>query len=146
MRDTRASTSDDTVQLSIDDDPGAAAEARRTTRHVLARWRLPALVDSVVLAVSELVTNAMRHGRPPVWLTLRRRAEDLRVDVHDANPGLVRSGAPGNGAEAESGRGLQIVTALADEVGVEQIPNDGKVVFASFPTEESTTPSEAENG
>jgi hypothetical protein len=29
---------------------------------------------------------------------------------------------------------MEIVAALADEVGVEQIPDDGKVVFASFPT------------
>jgi anti-sigma regulatory factor (Ser/Thr protein kinase) len=141
MRETRAATPDETVRVSIDGDPNGAAAARRATRDVLAKWHLPALVDSVVLAVSELVTNAMRHGRPPVWLTLRRRPKELRVGVHDADPHPVPDGVPPSRDDAESGRGLEIVAALAGQVGVEQVPNDGKVVFASFPTDDpSTTP------
>jgi anti-sigma regulatory factor (Ser/Thr protein kinase) len=127
------------VQVDLDSDPHAPAEARQATRDVLARWRLPALIDTVVLAVSELVTNAIRHGRPPVGLTLRRREQDLRVDVHDADPREPPRGQATSVAEAESGRGMDIVAALAGEVGVEQIPDDGKVVFASFPTDEAAT-------
>jgi hypothetical protein len=37
-------------------------------------------------------------------------------------------------ADAESGRGMQIVCALADRTGCEQITDDGKVVFAAFRT------------
>jgi len=36
--------------------------------------------------------------------------------------------------DRESGRGLLIVSAVADEVGVEQVPGDGKQVYASFDT------------
>jgi anti-sigma regulatory factor (Ser/Thr protein kinase) len=36
--------------------------------------------------------------------------------------------------DRESGRGLLIVSAIADEVGVEQVPGDGKHVYASFDT------------
>ena len=39
--------------------------------------------------------------------------------------------------DRESGRGLLIVTAVADTVGVEQVPGDGKHVFASFDTSEA---------
>ncbi|MDT7545652.1 MAG: hypothetical protein QOE99_1762 [Actinomycetota bacterium] len=135
MRKTdQVAPGDQTVQVDLDSDPHAAAEARQATRDVLSRWRLTALIDTVVLAVSELVTNALRHGRPPIGLTLRRRGQNLRVDVHDADPREPARDGATSLADAESGRGMEIVAALADEVGVEQVPDDGKVVFASFPT------------
>jgi len=94
------------------------------------------LVDTVVLAVSELVGNAVRHGAAPVRLTLRRRLDGIRVDVHDGDPREPRMPAPEASATAgsESGRGLQIVSRVADEVGVERIRGDGKLVYARFGT------------
>jgi len=35
-------------------------------------------------------------------------------------------------SDAESGRGINIVNAIADEVGCEQVEDDGKIIFASF--------------
>jgi two-component sensor histidine kinase len=90
------------------------------------------LVDSLVLSVSELVTNAVRHGRPPVSLTLRRTPDEVRLDVQDDEPEEPRSAAVGD--DAESGRGMAIVSALADETGTEQVTDDGKVVYAAFRT------------
>ncbi len=112
-------------------DASAPAQARRASRQVLVGWRLPGLVDSVLMVVSELVTNAVRHGRPPVWLELRRSPAALRVSVHDDDPTDPGTPSP-SGEDDESGRGLAIVRALAVEVGVEQVPGDGKVMFASF--------------
>lgn len=114
--------------------PRAAAAARSATREVLGRWRLPAVLDDVLLAVSELVTNAVVHGKPKVWLVLRRGASRVDVSVHDGRP---LSDAPMEGSEddrAESGRGLRIVRTLSDGVRYEQVADDGKFVHASFAT------------
>ena len=120
------------MHVDLAQDRNAPADARRATQDTLVRWRLPGLVDTVVLAVSELVTNAVRYGRPRVSLELRRQAQQVRVDVHDGNPTEPPSLAGEVGPDAESGRGLAIVQALADDVAVEQVPDDGKIVRASF--------------
>ena len=123
--------------VTVELPPGvhAPGDARRATRDVLRRWELPALVDRVVLVVSELVTNSVRYGRPPLRLDLRRLRGCIRVDVHDTVPEEpVLHGRPGVADDRESGRGLLIVSAVADDVGVEQVPGDGKHVYASFDT------------
>ena len=122
------------VRVDLRPGPHAPADARQATREVLGRWELPALVDRVVLVVSELVTNSVRYGRPPLWLDLRKLRGCVRVDVHDTvaeEPPLDRSEVD---LDRESGRGLLIVSAVADEVGVEQLPGAGKHVYASFDT------------
>jgi two-component sensor histidine kinase len=86
------------------------------------------LLDPVLLVVSELVGNAVRHGRPPVGLRLRRSGDGVRVDVHDEESVSPRRGQAGPGAE--SGRGMVLVDAVSAESGVEQIDGDGKVVWA----------------
>ena len=123
------------VHVDLSPGPHAPGDARRATREVLVRWELPALVDRVVLAVSELVTNSVRYGRPPLRLDLRRLRSCVRVDVHDTVPEepSIHGRAPVE-ADRESGRGLLIVSAVADDVGVEQVPGDGKHVYASFDT------------
>lgn len=119
--------------LDLPSDGHAPGQARRAVRDVLLRWHLPALVDAVVLAASELVTNAVRYGRPPLRVVVRRNAADVRLDVHDGEPREPGSaGSRGAPEQAESGRGLEIVKSLA-VVGCEQIPGDGKVVYATFP-------------
>ena len=110
----------------------AAGEARTLTNTTLRRWNLPALLDPIVLAASELVTNALKHRRPPVTLRLRRRCEAVLLEVHDEASVVSREASrPVEGDE--SGRGLLIVEALAADVGVRDITGDGKVAWASFP-------------
>lgn len=122
----------DRVSVEFAAEQGAPGLARRAAAAAVHRWRLPGLTDAVVLAVSELVTNAVRYGLPPVRLVLSRRSHGLLVEVHDeahdAPPrltGRIRDGA-------ESGRELGIVRAVASDSGVEQIPGDGKIVYAVF--------------
>ena len=124
----------DLVRVELPAGPQAPSRARRATREALTRWQLPSLVDRVVLVVSELLTNSVRYGRPPLCLVLTRRPRTVRVDVHDAVPSEPPLQAAAGSPDAESGRGLLIVSAVADSVGVEQIPGDGKQVFASFRT------------
>jgi anti-sigma regulatory factor (Ser/Thr protein kinase) len=121
------------VQVDLPGDLTAAREARAATRQVLPRWRLTGLLDPVLLVVSELVGNAVRHGRPPVDLRLRKSGGGVRVDVHDEATLAPRPGELGH--EAESGRGMLLVDAVSAETGVEQIDGDGKVVWARIDPE-----------
>jgi hypothetical protein len=119
----REQTIDSAVEVALANDATAPGQARR----------LPTLVDSCVLAVSELVTNAIRHGLPPVGLLMRRRPGHVRIDVNDARPEpLSAEGATQPDGMAESGRGLGLVREVADELGSERVPGDGKNVYASW--------------
>ncbi|MCU1678139.1 MAG: histidine kinase [Frankiales bacterium] len=125
------------IRVPLRQDARAPAQARAAIRETLTRWRLlPGVIDAVVLAASELVTNAIRHGAPPVQMTLRRRGCEVRVDVQDDSVIQPDMHPPRHAGQlTESGRGIQIVKALADRVGCERVDRDRKVVFASFDVE-----------
>ncbi|MFF2773823.1 ATP-binding protein [Streptomyces sp. NPDC058052] len=89
----------------------------------------PDLVDSVVLAVSELVTNAHVHAHSDAQLILTWDEECLHVTVHDASPRVPEQRDPDDGALG--GRGLLLIDALADEVRTHPCPR-GKDVTACF--------------
>ncbi|MEU5546303.1 ATP-binding protein [Streptomyces sioyaensis] len=111
--------------------------AREFARTALTEWDLDHLAEDVLLCVSELATNALLHGVPPGrgYRLLLSLGEDglLRVEVHDSGDGEphVPVWAPYHGEEGESGRGLLLVSALADAWGVgERVP--GKIVWCEF--------------
>lgn len=72
--------------------------------------------EQVAIAATELATNAIRHGRPPTRVYLRRTEHTFVLDVADEDPGTAPEvddrRAPGDG-----GLGLQIVSELAEAVG-----------------------------
>ena len=107
----------------------APSIARADARNQLKRWSLSALVEPLSLVVSELVSNAVRHGHPPFKMLMRRLGGGVRVDVHDAGHTLD-SEDPVSNPNNEGGRGLLIVKALSTDYGVDQIPDDGKRVWA----------------
>ena len=120
------------VHVSLPDDLTAPGTARTVVRDVVKRWRLPGVVEPLQLVVSELVGNAVRHGRPPVAMLLRRTGPGVRVEVHDEQPGAgAAAEATLPDVQAESGRGMYLVAAVSSETGVEQIEGDGKVVWAT---------------
>ena len=125
------------VEVDLPQDLTAPSAARSATRRTLDRWRLGGILEPVLLVVSELVGNAVRHGRPPVEMRLRRFGTGVRIDVHDEakGDGIVSAtsatSATSASDEAESGRGLLLVEAVSDDSGVEQIEGDGKVVWAT---------------
>jgi anti-sigma regulatory factor (Ser/Thr protein kinase) len=73
-------------------------------------------VALVTLMVSELATNAVRHGATPFSLCIDLERDTILVQVRDNGHGGVTVRRPGS-AEL-SGRGLQVVAKLADEWGV----------------------------
>ncbi|MEU4351891.1 ATP-binding protein [Streptomyces sp. NPDC023838] len=107
--------------------------ARDWTREHLARlgWdrTAPDLLDSVVLTVSELVTNAHVHARSDAQLILAWDEECLHVTVHDASPLVPEPRHAGE--EATGGRGMLLIDALADEWQTYRCPR-GKDVTACF--------------
>jgi anti-sigma regulatory factor (Ser/Thr protein kinase) len=103
-------------EVTLPDGPEGAGFARRATARAAELWRLDReLTETALLLVSELATNAIRHGAPPVRLALSFREGKLRVEVTDSSPELPRLGDPG--PEQVGGRGLQIVQQLAARWG-----------------------------
>ena len=117
--------------LDLGDDTRAVAAARRATVELLDLWDLDDLRADAELLVSELVTNAVLHGRSGVTLTVAVADGVLEVGVTDRSPMLPspRTGDIGDAPwRAEGGRGLRMVDRLADEWGVAALP-DGKQVW-----------------
>jgi anti-sigma regulatory factor (Ser/Thr protein kinase) len=82
--------------------------------------------DDVLLLASELVTNAILHGRSEVTVEVEVRRTTLRISVFDENS---RHPAPvSEDPDALDGRGLALVEALAEQWGVEDRPH-GKAVW-----------------
>lgn len=102
---------------------------RRFASGVLHSWRLSELADAgdVELITSELLGNAVRHGRDDITVLLRYDGRRVRVAVGDGSRLLPQTRQPGT--EDVSGRGLVIVEALAAEVGVSPTVS-GKRVWA----------------
>ncbi|MFJ3231083.1 ATP-binding protein [Streptomyces sp. NPDC086787] len=117
----------------------AARAARVRITEQLVEWRLPALVDDVVLVGVELVTNSLRHGAAPVSLTLSRirgpgGRDGVRIEVRDAGSGFdvaaVRAGWPRDDKDCgEGGRGL-LLTEMVSECWGSRLDTAGHSVWA----------------
>jgi anti-sigma regulatory factor (Ser/Thr protein kinase) len=81
----------------------------------------------LTLVAHELVTNAVQHARTDFVVRVDVCADAVRVEVHDDNPRRPILNTPP--PFATSGRGLALVTSLADEWGVDA-DDDSKVVWA----------------
>jgi anti-sigma regulatory factor (Ser/Thr protein kinase) len=84
--------------------------------------------EAVVVMVSELATNCIRHTPTGFDLQVERTEDGIRVEVFDRGDGvpIQRNPLP----TEPSGRGLRIVGALADEWGVTPSSHgEGKTVW-----------------
>ncbi|MFF0223517.1 SpoIIE family protein phosphatase [Streptomyces sp. NPDC004629] len=106
--------------------------ARLFLRAWLSAWSLKALDDEAQLLLSEVVTNALVHADSDVDLRVRRYPHHLRVEVRDSDPHpAINVGRPGE-AQAEGGRGMMIVSALASAWG-NSPSGRGKTVWFELP-------------
>ncbi|MFC1436572.1 ATP-binding protein [Streptacidiphilus sp. N1-3] len=113
----------------------SVARARTLVVAEVERWGLGQLSDDLSLAVSELVTNAVIHCRVSdavIEVSIRWIGLTLQLEVADPeeNRPVMREGD----CFEMGGRGLHLVSALADSWGVRDRVV-GKVVWASFKTE-----------
>ena len=107
---------------TTDSVPVARRHAREQLRHSGAD------VDTVVLLVSEVVTNAVLHARSDVFLTVSDEGETARVEVRDSSP--VRPRVHRFAVESATGRGLRLLDQLALRWGADQADGGrGKTVW-----------------
>ncbi|MGH9109094.1 MAG: ATP-binding protein [Acidimicrobiales bacterium] len=111
--------------LRLAPEPSAAGKARQWAAAALGGWPESA-VETVQLLLSEVVTNAVLHAATTVDLRLVPERGGVRLEVADgaaAAPILKHYGP-----DADTGRGLHLLTHLADGWGVLR-SQDGKVVW-----------------
>jgi anti-sigma regulatory factor (Ser/Thr protein kinase) len=118
--------------LTLGSGPRGVHDARRWVVRTCTDIGRDDLVECAELGVSELVTNALLHGEPPIQVRVRGTIEHPRIEVRDSS--LEAPILPGEALDSDSdelltfGRGLAIVARGSDAWGAE-IEDDGKVVW-----------------
>ena len=126
---TRAFPPAQTMTCQFGPDPAEARRARARLRGKLAAWNTDEDTEQAAeLVVSELVTNAIRYGAPPMWLRVIKDLS-ISVEVHDGSPVAPRLRHPGT--LDENGRGLGIIGRLVQAWGTRHTP-EGKIVWAEM--------------
>jgi serine phosphatase RsbU (regulator of sigma subunit)/anti-sigma regulatory factor (Ser/Thr protein kinase) len=118
--DAAPSLPDSAVELELPAEAASAGRARQFVDEAFGRWGLADVgdrLDTAVLLVSELVTNAVRHAGTVLRLRVLRPVPGrIRIEVIDHAPhGSLDSRL--SGEAAEGGRGLYLVETLADAWG-----------------------------
>ncbi|AUG80417.1 histidine kinase [Kitasatospora sp. MMS16-BH015] len=128
---------DRVAEWEVPMDPAAVAPVRTACAHQVARWGLEELGFATELILSELITNAIRYGAPPVRVRLLYDTT-LVCEVTDAS-----STAPHLRWAAttdEGGRGIFLVAQLTHRWGTRYTPQ-GKVIWCEqLPPETPGTP------
>ncbi|GHE23859.1 SpoIIE family protein phosphatase [Streptomyces capillispiralis] len=133
---TRALGADHVATRDVPSDPEEVGAARQWATAMLTAWGLDEIAFITELVVSELVTNAIRYGVPPVKLRLIRD-RTLICEVADASstsPHLRRAHA-----FDEGGRGLLLVAQLTQRWGSRQT-GGGKTIWAEQPLPAPASP------
>lgn len=116
-------------RLTVPEGELGPASARSAVRDWAGATGHRDLADDLALVVSELVTNAVRYGSPPVVVELEDGEQTVTVAVADSGGGRPR--ARQADSDDEGGRGLLLVELLAAETGVRADP-PGKTVWAAL--------------
>ncbi len=120
-------------------DAGSVRAARDFTIATLQRWGATDRREDIAIVVSELLTNALRHALPgpgaprprcPFRLGLLQPGPCVLCAVADPSQQPPVPQEPSY--LAETGRGLHVISALADTWGYTTPSGTGKVVWAMF--------------
>ncbi|MEU8515106.1 ATP-binding protein [Kitasatospora sp. NPDC048722] len=129
-------------RMSLASTWSAARASRRITVTVLTGWGVPprtVVHDAAVLALTELVTNAVRHAGPrsPFFdLLLAVTGSHLEAGARDGHPGLPdvpRAGDTGGLADV-----ADLVRHLGGDLKIQPAPGGGKTVYVRLPLSPST--------
>ncbi|MBT2467230.1 ATP-binding protein [Streptomyces sp. ISL-66] len=114
----------------------SVAGARESARAFLRTPRQPPIAaeaaDTVILVVSELVTNALRHGGGTYTLRLTAHPGTIEVAVEDPSPQLPHMRTP-DLVDGTGGFGWHMVNDLSIATIVTPTPEGGKTVRALLP-------------
>ncbi|MFC4911940.1 ATP-binding protein [Actinomadura gamaensis] len=122
------------IRMALLATPTSVVLARELVRYALVNWGFgKPVIEDATLVMSEIVTNAL-NAAPGKEICIRTAVYEGAplLECWDPSPALpVQRGVT---AEAESGRGLLIVAAYAENSGVRPSANGrGKVVWALMP-------------
>ncbi|MFJ5797976.1 SpoIIE family protein phosphatase [Streptomyces decoyicus] len=135
---THALDAHQVASWDLSTDPAVVGSARALAGRQLSEWGLDELLFTTELIVSELVTNAIRHGTGPITLRLIRQ-DALICEVSDASstsPRLRHARTTDEG-----GRGLFIVAQLTRRWGTRYTPI-GKIIWTEQSMPSDTDPSD----
>ena len=115
------------TRLNVEAGPRSVGVVRRWVADACIDIGRPDLVDCARLGVSELVTNALLHGAPPITVSVRGTVEHPRIEVSDGSPRPPAVATTHDGL-ATTGRGLSIVAKCSIAWGAE-VAQNRKIVW-----------------
>lgn len=104
------------LHVALTRDESCAASARRYVRDAIGAHVSERALERAILSVSELVTNAWKHGKGTIELKVLRGSQAVRVEVIDQGSGVTPQIRKKPGDET-GGWGLRIVDELAVQWG-----------------------------
>ena len=122
----------ETLRFSVDGGVDAAATARYTVTDGLGEDVEQRMIEDVLLVISELVTNAVRHAgagaNETIDVCLTNRGDKILIEVVDGEPEV----APRmRDDDAPGGMGLMVVSGLCTDWGARQ-QQGRKTVWAEY--------------
>jgi anti-sigma regulatory factor (Ser/Thr protein kinase) len=129
IADTRRMEPERMAEWEVPPDPAAVARVRAAGSAQLAAWGLEEIAFATELILSELITNAIRYGTPPIRVRLLRdRSLICEVSDGSSTSPHLRYAATTD----EGGRGLFLVAQYAERWGT-RYTERGKVIWAQLP-------------
>lgn len=121
MQEELDSPQDLSVPWRLPASPASVTLARHATRRHLSGAGITSadLLDTAELLASELTSNVVRHTGSQPTLRVVRHGDVIRIEVGDAQPRVIPV-EHDVGPDAESGRGLLLVSSLASSWGFER--------------------------
>jgi PAS domain S-box-containing protein len=138
---TSSVTGHGSFEVRLPPQPPSVAEARAHVRRLLTENDRDDLVETAVLLVSEVVTNALLHAGTDIDVAGTLDDVGLRVEIGDGSPHLPSRRR--YAATAGTGRGLLMLESLVDDWGVTR-HSTGKTVWFRISGPENALPDETE--
>jgi anti-sigma regulatory factor (Ser/Thr protein kinase) len=124
-----------TLTARVDLPPSARSVpvARHLVREVLRAWRAPQDTGDVALLVTEVVANVVDHVGGDGLLALELEYSDGWLCIAVSDGSAIRPVVGELRGDQPRGRGMQIVDAIADRWGVEDVDGGKRVWFVLAP-------------